>query len=60
MASYSLMDLFVGNNITGIDALWSTLSSDEQSGILNMYNTYRNIMKNWRIPNIKAAASTQA
>lgn len=60
MASYSLLDLFVGNNITGIDALWSTLSSDEQSDILNMYNTYRNIMKNWRIPNIKAAASAQA
>lgn len=60
MIGYSLKDLFVGNNITGVDASWETYDDTTKAGILDMYSTYNNVMKRWNIPNIKAAASAQS
>jgi len=56
MASYSLRDVFEGNNITGVDATFSTLIQSQQTSILEMFNTYQLLMKNWNIPNIIAAS----
>ena len=39
-----------------IDAkLWTSLTAAQQQSVLEMYNTYADVMNTWNIPNIKAA-----
>lgn len=57
--SYSMRDIFEGNNIAGIDEKWDSWTDDTKANILTVYNTYtENVMEYWTIPNIKAAAAS--
>lgn len=55
--SYSLKDVFEGNGVTGVDALWSRWDASTKTNILALYNKFKPIMKTWNIPNIKKAAA---
>ena len=37
------------------DAMWSDLTETQKTGLLDMYKDFTNVMRNWNIPNIKAA-----
>jgi len=37
-----------------IDGMWSELSAVQQAEVLDMYEKYSSVMKNWKIPNISA------
>lgn len=39
-----------------IDSIWGNLTQAQKTGISNMYKQFSSVMKNWNIPNIKAAA----
>ena len=55
---YSLQDIIQGaEGIIGTDAMWNNLEQEQKDPILSMYATYERIMRNWNIPNIKAAAA---
>ena len=34
-----------------VDDIWETLSAEQKEAAVDMYETYRNIMQNWEIPN---------
>lgn len=57
VVSYSLKDVFEGNNIVGIDENWEKWSDATKTDILTLYSTYNNVLRFWDLPNIKAAAS---
>jgi len=38
------------------DAVWEDLTQSQKDGLIAMYQTYTNVMNQWNIPNIKAAA----
>ena len=54
--SFSLQDVFEGNNINGVDATFPTMSDSNKTQILTLYNNYYNVMKYWALPNLKEAA----
>ena len=41
------------NLLGGIDDVFTTLSAEQQQGLLNMYRAYETVMSQWDIPNIK-------
>ena len=54
--SYSLQEIMEGTDgLVGADAIWNDLTDEQKTPVLSMYNTYKRIMRNWNIPNIKAA-----
>jgi len=57
-ACYSLQDMFEGaEGLVGIDSRWDTFSEDTQQPVVTMYETFEKIMRNWKIPRIKATVS---
>jgi len=54
---FSLQEVLEGTeNLTGADVLWDTLEQEQKTPILEMYAAYEKLMRQWNIPNIKAAA----
>ena len=43
--------------LEGIDAKWSELKENQIPGIQAMYNTYKQVMRTWNLPNLKASLS---
>lgn len=41
--------------VEAIDAIWTQLTDVQKAGVLQMYNTYKNAMDDWNIPNMKAS-----
>ena len=41
-----------------IDLTWSKLTEEQQTGLVELYNAYGNVMGTWNIPNIVTAATT--
>ena len=55
---FSLQEVLEGTvGLVGADALWDTLEQEQKTPILEMYTTYEKLMRQWNIPNIKAAAA---
>lgn len=42
--------------IEAIDAMWKDLIPSQKAGLLELYDTYTNVMSDWQIPHIHAAA----
>ena len=42
--------------VEDVDLLWQELNAEQRTAILAMYETYKEIMKDWDIPNIRSAA----
>ena len=42
--------------VEAVDTMWASLSAEQQASVVEMYNTYKSVMKVWEIPNIIAAA----
>lgn len=42
------------NLLTGVDAIWETLSVRQQEGVLEMYDIYGEVMQLWELPHIKS------
>ena len=38
-----------------IDNIWTTLSKTQKEGMVTMFNTYKSIVKDWEVPNLKSA-----
>ena len=49
-ANFSLRDL-----VEQSDTMWKGLTQDQKDGLLELYGDFKNVMKFWNIPNIKAA-----
>ena len=55
MICYSLKQVMEGaEGLVGTDSVAATLSDPDKLALKNMYWDYRNVMKNWDIPNTKA------
>ena len=65
VSSWSLRQLLEGKIeddgavYDGIDALWETLTASQQRGVLAMYKTYKPVMENWDLVNIKSAQAKE-
>lgn len=58
---YSLREIMEGAvGLTGLDANWDTLTENKQAPIIEMYNTFKNVLVNWNIPNIKATIAGES
>ena len=52
----SLQQMLEGTeNGTGIDGLWVRLTDDQKQAVTDMFNAFRNVMSQWKIPYIKHA-----
>ena len=38
---------------SGIDTLWETLQEDQKTPVIDMFNSFQDVMGNWKIPYIK-------
>ena len=54
VASRSLQE-----QVEEVDAMWSTLTSEQQTEVAAMYQTYSDVMQNWELPNLQAALNPQ-
>lgn len=53
----SLREMVEGTEyVTGVDQMWSSLTTAQQEAMVQMYKQYADVMSSWNIPNIKASA----
>lgn len=43
--------------VEGVNYYWSTYNDNQRAPVVEMYKIFEDVMKNWDIPNIKAAAN---
>lgn len=42
--------------VEGVNDIWESLGAEQKEAVVDMYDTYADVMKDWDIPNIQAAA----